>query len=71
MFRTRPEFELYNVSNDPCCLENLAKGNVFQTLEDKLGQALMNKLKRLEESHVLGSDTKIFDSCTRYINVSK
>ncbi len=62
----RPEFELYNVTNDPVCLNNLAGKSDYTEVENKLKNVLLAKLKETEDPRVVGPNPEIFDSYLRY-----
>lgn len=62
----RPEYELFDIKKDAACLHNLAGVPAFQTVEEKLKQALMKELEKSGDPRVVGSDPEIFDSYLRY-----
>ena len=65
-YAKRPEFELYRITDDPFCLQNLI-GNVdYSAVEDELKTALMKELERTGDPRVIGPDKEIFDSYIRY-----
>jgi len=65
-FAKRPEYELYDVLNDPGCLLNLSGNPDFSAIEQEMKQELMKELKRSEDPRVVGPDTEIFDTYIRY-----
>lgn len=65
----RPEVELYDVVNDPYCLENLAGQQEYTSIENKLKNTLMRELKRTKDPRVVGPDTEVFDSYKRYSRI--
>lgn len=67
----RPEFELYNVIEDPFCLNNLSGKPEFKGIENELNEALMNELKNSADPRVVGSDKEIFESYERYSPIRK
>ncbi|MBD0825185.1 sulfatase family protein [Aestuariibaculum marinum] len=67
----RPEFELFEINEDPFCLHNLAGLPEYGKTEKKLKTALKNELKRTNDPRVVGSDKEIFDSYKRYMNIRK
>ena len=67
----RPEVELYNVREDPFCLNNLAGKSEYKEVENELKRELMRELKRTEDPRVVGPDTEIFDSYKRYSRIRK
>ncbi|WP_373495240.1 sulfatase [Aquiflexum sp.] len=62
----RPEFELYNIVEDPYNLENLAGNAEHTAVEKELKAALLAELKKSEDPRIVGPDTEIFDSYIRY-----
>ncbi len=62
----RPEYEFYNVQNDPYCLNNLFGNSDYEDIETEMKEALLNELVKSEDPRVVGSDTGIFDSYIRY-----
>ena len=65
-FAHRPEFELYDVVNDPLCLKNLAGNPSFNKIEQTLKSELMKELTDSKDPRVVGPDPEIFDSYLRY-----
>lgn len=62
----RPEFELFDIKNDPFNLTNLAGNPEFDEIEQELKQALLAELKKSEDPRVVGPDKEVFDSYIRY-----
>ena len=62
----RPEFELFNVKEDPFCLHNLIGDSEYANIEMELKSALINELKKSEDPRIVGPDTEVFDSYIRY-----
>jgi uncharacterized sulfatase len=62
----RPEFELFDVKNDPYNLNNLAGNPEYASVEQELKQALLAELKKSEDPRVVGPDKEVFDSYIRY-----
>jgi N-sulfoglucosamine sulfohydrolase len=62
----RPEFELFDVKNDPYNLTNLAGNPVYETIENELKQALLTELIKTEDPRIVGPDKEVFDSYIRY-----
>jgi N-sulfoglucosamine sulfohydrolase len=62
----RPEFELFDVKNDPYNLTNLVGNPEFAVVEEELKQALLAELKKSEDPRVVGPDKEVFDSYIRY-----
>jgi len=67
----RPEFELYNVTEDPFCLNNLAKNAEYTSVENYLKDKLLEELKKTNDPHVVGPYPEIFDSYKRYSRMRK
>ena len=62
----RPEYELFDIKNDPYNLNNLAGQPEFATVEQELKQALLTELKKSEDPRIIGPDKDAFDSYIRY-----
>jgi uncharacterized sulfatase len=62
----RPEYELYNIENDPYCLKNLYGNSIDTKTEKKLLKDLVKELKRTNDPRVVGPKKEIFDSYKRY-----
>jgi len=65
-FAKRPKVELYDVKNDPFCLNNLSGKPEYEKIEDELKAELMKELKRSEDTRIVGPDKEIFESYIRY-----
>ncbi|HKK60923.1 MAG TPA: sulfatase-like hydrolase/transferase, partial [Bacteroidales bacterium] len=62
----RPEVELYNVTKDPYCLNNLAGNNEYDDIENNLKEEMMAELQLSKDPRVVGPDKEVFDSYIRY-----
>lgn len=62
----RPEFELYQVEDDPFCLHNLSGHPDYSRIEKELKNSLIEELKRSGDPRLLGPDADVFESYTRY-----
>lgn len=62
-FGFRDNDELYNISADPECMNNLAENHGFNTLKQGLRQQLLSELRDQEDPRILGSGD-IFDKYT-------
>jgi uncharacterized sulfatase len=62
----RPEFEFFNIKDDPFCLNNISGKEEFAKTETEMKSALMEELKNSEDPRVVGPDKEIFDSYVRY-----
>jgi len=62
----RPEFEFFNIKNDPYCLNNLAGNPEYKDIEMSMKEALMMELKKSNDPRVVGPQTEVFDSYIRY-----
>jgi N-sulfoglucosamine sulfohydrolase len=62
----RPEFEFFNIKDDPFCLNNISGKEEFAETETEMKSALMEELKTSEDPRVVGPDKEIFDSYVRY-----
>lgn len=67
----RPEYELYNVVEDPSCLKNLSGMQSFKNTEEELNSNLVAELKKSNDPRIVGPDTEIFDSYKRYSPMRK
>jgi N-sulfoglucosamine sulfohydrolase len=64
--KLRPEFELFNIKEDPFCLNNLAGMSEYSDIEKKHKTALLDELERSNDPRILGADKDVFDSYPRY-----
>ena len=62
----RPEFELFDIQNDPYNLTNLAGNPEYTSVEQELKQALLAELEKSGDPRIVGPDKEIFDSYIRY-----
>ena len=62
----RPEYELYDVQNDPECLTNLSGKTKYATIENELKEVLLAKLKETDDPRLVGPNPEIFDTYLRY-----
>lgn len=62
----RPEFEFFNITEDPYCLENLSGNAQFENVEKEMRETLMKELKKSEDPRIVGPDKEVFDSYIRY-----
>jgi N-sulfoglucosamine sulfohydrolase len=62
----KPEFELYNVVNDPFCLQNLAGDQAFKSIETELKTALHDELVKSGDPRVVGEEKEIFETYPRF-----
>lgn len=62
----RPEFELFNIREDPFCLQNLAGQAAMEGVEQRLKTALDGTLNTTGDPRVVGPDPELFDSYPRY-----
>ncbi len=65
----RPEFELFNVNDDPYCINNLIGNPDFSKIEKEMKEALTAELKKSKDPRVVGPDKEIFDSYVRYSSI--
>jgi uncharacterized sulfatase len=70
-FEKRSEFELYNVTEDPFCLNNLAKSQEYASMENYLKDILLEELMKTNDPRVVGPNHEIFDSYKRYSRMRK
>lgn len=62
----RPEYELFDIGEDPDCLVNLSGETAYQEIEIEMKKALLNELVISNDTRIVGPDTEIFDSYIRY-----
>ena len=62
----RPEFELFNIQNDPYCLDNLSVKPEFEGIKNEMKAALTAELTKSKDPRVVGPDNEVFDSYIRY-----
>ncbi len=62
----RPEFEMFNIKEDPFCLNNLIGNEVFAEIEKEMKDVLLEELKKSGDPRIVGPDPEIFDSYLRY-----
>ncbi len=67
----RPEYELFDVTEDPACLKNLSGKSALKTIEKALKTELLEELKKTEDPRIVGPDREIFDSYKRYSPMRK
>lgn len=65
----RPEFELFNIKNDPANLTNLVGNAEYESVEKELKQALLEELRESKDPRVVGPDKEVFDSYKRYMHL--
>ena len=62
----RPEFELFDIKNDPYCLNNLIGESDYNEIEKEMKEVLLQELQKSKDPRVVGPDKEIFDSYIRY-----
>jgi len=62
----RPEFELFNVQNDPMCMNNLDGNTEYADVEKEMKRVLLEELKKSKDTRIVGPDKEVFDSYLRY-----
>ncbi|MFV0590780.1 MAG: sulfatase [Draconibacterium sp.] len=67
----RNEFELYNVSEDPFCLNDLSGKQEYAFIENEIKEKLIEELKHSNDPRVVGPDYEVFDSYLRYSKIRK
>ncbi|NOR73891.1 MAG: hypothetical protein GQ525_01900, partial [Draconibacterium sp.] len=61
----RPSEELYDIINDPSCLQNLIDFEEYEELKSELAKELTDYLIETGDPSELGNDTEIFESYPR------
>ncbi|QXD23242.1 sulfatase [Opitutia bacterium ISCC 51] len=64
-FGRRPEEQLYDISKDPGCLNNLARNPDYESIRTELSKALLSQLKAQGDPRVHGKGD-IFESYPRF-----
>lgn len=64
-FDRRPEDQLYDIANDPWCLNNLARNPYYASQMEELKKTLMSELKRQGDPRMTGNGD-IFESYPRF-----
>jgi uncharacterized sulfatase len=62
----RPEYELFDVVNDPACLNNLANDPEFAGIRDQMDAIMVQDLKLTEDPRLVGPNEGLFDTYPRY-----
>ena len=62
----RMEFEMFNIKDDPFCLNDLIGNADFAETEKELKTTLIQELKKSKDPRVVGPDPEVFDSYIRY-----
>jgi len=65
-FAKRPEYELFNLVDDPDCVNNLSGNIEYASIETEMKEALMKELTKSGDPRVVGPDKEIFDSYIRH-----
>lgn len=65
-FSKHPDYELYDVIKDPCCLVNLSGNKDYARVEQEMRKALFDELERSGDPRVTGPDRDIFESYPRF-----
>ncbi|RAJ12340.1 sulfatase family protein [Arenibacter echinorum] len=60
-FGKRPEFELYNIKQDPECMVNIFGNPDYSKTSEELNTLMIDELKRQEDPRILGNG-QIFDN---------
>src|SRR5680860_1484240 len=62
----RPEFELYDIAEDPSCLTDLYGDGEHKQRQERLMKRLKEELRTSEDPRVVGPNKEIFDTYKRY-----
>lgn len=65
-YAKRTEFELYDIVNDPFCLNNIYGKVPFISLGEEMKSELMKRLIKSRDPRVVGPDKEVFESYIRY-----
>lgn len=66
IFMKSPEFELYDILDDPYCLVNLYEKKEYMNVGEKLKKELIRELIDSRDPRLIGPDHEVFDSYIRY-----
>ncbi len=62
----RPDFELFNIKQDPYNLTNLYDNPAYAVVQNEMKEILMQELQKSEDPRLVGPDKDVFDSYIRY-----
>jgi N-sulfoglucosamine sulfohydrolase len=62
----RPDFELFNIKEDPYNLNNLYDNPGYTLVQNEMKEILMQELQKSEDPRLVGPDKEVFDSYIRY-----
>ena len=62
----RSEYGLFNIKDDPFCLNNLIGKSEYAEIEKEMKNTLLNELTRSKDPRIVGPKKEIFDSYERY-----
>ncbi|WP_373519454.1 sulfatase/phosphatase domain-containing protein, partial [Pricia sp.] len=65
----RPEFELYNIAEDPSCLKNLYADAAHEKEQEHLMARLRVELKKSKDPRIVGPNKEAFDTYKRYSRI--
>ena len=65
-FAKNPEVQLFDIKDDPYCLNNIVNDPDYASVKEEMQAALLEELKKTEDPRVVGPDKEIFDSYIRY-----
>lgn len=65
-YSKRPEWELFDIQNDPYCINNIAGNDEVSNIENEMRNALISELKKSGDPRIVGPDKDVFDSYIRY-----
>jgi len=65
-FNKRPEFELFDIKNDPGCMTNLSDHPDYKKVKNDLKTQLFDFLKQTKDPRAFGPNPDIFESYKRY-----
>ena len=70
-YSKRPKVELYNVKEDPHCLNNLAGVVKYKSIENSMKEKLMRELRCSQDPRVASPAKDVFDCYIRYSAMRK
>ncbi len=65
-FAKNPEVQLFDIKNDPYCLNNVVNDPDYTSVKEELQAALLEELRSSKDPRVVGPDKEVFDSYIRY-----
>ena len=65
-YSKRPEYELFDIFNDPFCLTNICEDEKYSQIAMEMKSELYRELEKSQDPRVAGPDKEVFESYIRY-----